>query len=305
LAVLLVVIALFGTSAEHLYKNLQPKWIATAIAVASSPLGLAGVGVGLGGLMILRAKREWLYQRMVGERLRQLHFQTFVCRTNDIIESLQGPTQRDRFLAKRKAWLSEFKLRFPLHAEAEFNALLPSDQVSGVWLHPAPGEPDETLLNALPADFFAAYRALRIEHQRQFADWKLRYGQKILSGFSLRSLEALLAHGSVIATLCLVATEISIVLPLLMNLNPRGAWAHWIAVCFAVAALGMRTLEDGLQPKRELERYRIALQDMLGRFSDTAASASTKFEIMVEVERLAFEEMRDFLRSFYEARFVM
>jgi hypothetical protein len=60
--------------------------------------------------------------------------------------------------------------------------------------------------------------------------------------------------------------------------------------------------------RRELERYeryRIALRDMLVRFSDTAASASTKFEIMVEVERLAFDEMRNFLRSFYEARFVM
>ena len=44
---------------------------------------------------------------------------------------------------------------------------------------------------------------------------------------------------------------------------------------------------------------------MLGRFSDTAASAATKFEIMVEVERLAFDEMRNFLRSFYEARFVV
>jgi hypothetical protein len=83
-------------------------------------------------------------------------------------------------------------------------------------------------------------------------------------------------------------------------------WAHWTAVCFAVAALGMRTLEEGLQPKRELERYQrysSLIQDLLQRFD--AASRRGKFEAMIEMERLSFEEMRDFLRSTQESRFVM
>jgi hypothetical protein len=76
----------------------------------------------------------------------------------------------------------------------------------------------------------------------------------IFSGFSLRSLETLLATGSVVATLCLVITEVLIIVPL-MTVSPAsllGPWAHWFAICLAVAALGMRTLEEGLQPKREL-----------------------------------------------------
>jgi hypothetical protein len=83
-------------------------------------------------------------------------------------------------------------------------------------------------------------------------------------------------------------------------------WAQWIAICFAVVALGMRTLEEGLQPKRELERYQRhsdLVRDILARFD--AGSRQIKFETMIEMERLAFEEMRDFLRTAQESRFVM
>jgi hypothetical protein len=106
-------------------------------------------------------------------------------------------------------------------------------------------------------------------------------------------------------------SDYSFQVAILLNLDSgsfpvSGIGAHWIAVWFAIAALGMRTLEDGLQPKRELERYQrysISIQDIRERFD--AGTRQLKFELMIEMERLAFEEMRDFLRSAYEARFVM
>jgi hypothetical protein len=138
-----------------------------------------------------------------------------------------------------------------------------------------------------------------------------RYGQSIVSGFSLRSLEAFLAYGSVIATIGLVLTETLIALPMLVNLDPGsfpviGTGGHWLAVWFAIGALGMRTLEEGLQPKRELERYQrysSSIEDIRDRFETD--SRQVKFELMIEMERLAFEEMRDFLRSAHESRFIM
>jgi hypothetical protein len=305
LAVSLVVIGLFGTSAERLYEGHK---CASAIAIASVILSITGVAIGLGGLMIWKSKTDWLYRRMLGERLRQYHFQTFVCRAAEISESLKGKTEQGKFLEQRQIWLSEFKLRFLPNLESEFNALLKREQ--GVWLHPAPVAPD-ALLDALPEEFFKACAALRIRHQLQYADWKIRYGQNVFSGFSVRGLETFLANGSVIMTLCLVVTEILIILPLLPYTNAAmspafGPWGHWIAICFAVAALGMRTLEDGLQPKRELERYQRysnLVADICERFD--VGSRAEKFEAMIELERLAFEEMRDFLRSSYESRFVM
>jgi hypothetical protein len=68
----------------------------------------------------------------------------------------------------------------------------------------------------------------------------------------------------------------------------------------------MRTLEEGLQPKREIERYQrycSLIQDILERFEN--GTRAVKFEAMVEMEKLAYDEMRDFLRSFYESRFIM
>jgi hypothetical protein len=84
-------------------------------------------------------------------------------------------------------------------------------------------------------------------------------------------------------------------------------WAHVIAVWCAIVALAIRTLEEGLQPKAELNRYRryrMGVQDVLRRF-DEANTFSRKVQCMIDLERLSFQEMCDFLRSHYEAKFVM
>ena len=306
-AVILAVLALFGASAAPLYKHL-PKDLAfaKAIEVASAILGAVSVVVGLGGVMYWRSKKEWLYKRLLTERIRQFHFQTFVCRVDDVAESIKGDTKS--FLAKRQHWFSAFKLRFEKKAAAEFGNVLQSEESSGAWLHPAPRELDRDLLDALPEAFFESYRELRIRHQLQYADWKLRKEQGLFSALGLRRQEEILASGSLIATLALFIIELSVVIALLAVWKeyPKD-WAHVAAVWCAIVALALRTLEEGLQPKREIERYwryRVAIQDILRRFDD-AQSRAAKLNAMVEMERLSFQEMCDFLRSNYEARFVM
>ena len=307
LAVALVVIALFGTSAGHNYEELGLSHYAVVLlALGSAVLGLLGVLIGLFGLMIGSAKNDWLYNRMAGEMLRQFHFQTFVCRLDEIIASLKDDAARNGFLEQQKKWLAHFRLSVPPHLAAKFHALIKREESD--WLHPAPKMPSDADLTMLPEEFFEAYHVLRLTHQQQYAEWKLRHGQMIFTGFSLRSLETLLAGGSVVATICLLLTEASIVVALIwMTFSPAfGSWAHWIAICFAILALGMRTLEEGLQPKREIERYQrycSLIQDILNRFE--AGTRAVKFEAMIEMEKLAYEEMREFLRSFYESRFIM
>ena len=124
LAVLLVMIALFGTSAERIYDVHLPFYAAAAVACLSALLALIGVLIGLFGLMIGKAKREWLYQRMAGKLLRQFHFQIFVCRTDDIPASRKGKTEKGGFLDHRKKWLAEFRLRFLPHLEARASAAI-------------------------------------------------------------------------------------------------------------------------------------------------------------------------------------
>jgi hypothetical protein len=321
--VLVVVVALTLTSGEHIYAKCPngdtiARW-AAGVALFFSLMGLLGV-------MIVPAKTKWLYWRMIGESLRQWHFQVFVCRAEAILASLEGEAQRTDFVKHRQAWLAEFKQRFEGKLTAEFNALLQRQR--NAWLHPRPNAPSAAALKALPDEFFDAYGALRIRHQQQYVIWKLRYGQKILPFFSLRAFETLLAYGSVVLTLFLVLDEAVTIwfrdfadfvaqqLPSCMGAaqdpavqpgqNAGALLLRWVAVFCAVAALGMRTLEDGLQPKRELERYQNYsddLQDIADRFE--RGSRAEKFRAMIEVEELAYKEMREFLRTANESRFVM
>lgn len=80
-------------------------------------------------------------------------------------------------------------------------------------------------------------------------------------------------------------------------------WVIWIAI----VVLGIRALQEGLQPERELERYRhyrAGVHALRDRF-EAAISAAEKLEIRRDMERLTFDEFRNFLRSNHEARFVL
>jgi hypothetical protein len=86
-------------------------------------------------------------------------------------------------------------------------------------------------------------------------------------------------------------------------LHLLGAATIWIAV----AALAARAFAQGLQPEQEIERYQQYGSDckaILERF-DAAPSHAEKVRIMMEMERLSFDEMRNFLITNYQARFVM
>jgi hypothetical protein len=82
---------------------------------------------------------------------------------------------------------------------------------------------------------------------------------------------------------------------------------HIVVIWVAIAALAVRALQEGLQPEREIERYRhyrAGVRAVRDRF-DQASSPAEKLEVMLEMERLSFDEFRNFLRSNNEARFVI
>jgi hypothetical protein len=78
-------------------------------------------------------------------------------------------------------------------------------------------------------------------------------------------------------------------------------------IWIAIVALAFRALQEGLQPEREIERYRhyrAGIRAIRDRF-DQASSPAEKFEVMQEMERLTFDEFVNFLRSNDEARFII
>ena len=87
----------------------------------------------------------------------------------------------------------------------------------------------------------------------------------------------------------------------------KGPLIHVFAIWAAIIALTARTLEEGFQPEREIERmrqYRLSLRRIYERF-EKSATPKGKLAAMIDLEKLSYEEMGLFLKSNYEAEFVM
>ena len=140
-----------------------------------------------------------------------------------------------------------------------------------------------------------------LEKRLEFDNVSLREpggsSRMLLSGISLSMIAVLLAiHMGVLLT------------SLAGWLEPaHSPMLHFLTLAAAVVALAVRTLEEGLKPEREIERYtryRSAIRGIRERF-DTGRTHEEKLEAMLEMEQLASEEMGDFLRTHHHARFVM
>jgi hypothetical protein len=295
--------------------------IALAIAAASpnervwgivaAICGVVSIAVGFGGALYAGTKRRWLLNRVMTERLRQFHFQALVCRWGEIAASFAGPDAMRAYAEQREIWLKRFIAPFPGQLDAELNDLLDDESGKKCWLHPPPRlpAPDEETANF--EELFAAYRDLRIAHQLHYANYKLRTDEDLFS-WSLRLQEVIFSYTSLICILVIFTIHLWIALslsleghaehPKLLEFDVH-VWVIWIAI----VVLGVRALQEGLQPEREIERYRhyrAGVRAVRDRF-DEACSPAEKLEVMLEMERLSFDEFRNFLRSNNEARFVI
>jgi hypothetical protein len=272
--------------------------------------GLISITVGLGGALYAGAKRRWLLNRVVTERLRQYHFQALVCRWRAIADSLAGGEAARVYAEERETGLHRLMAPYPGQLDSELTDLLDDETDAKCWLHqqqPLPA-PDETPdLDEL----FAAYRELRIRHQLDYANYKLRSEGSPLA-WSLRLQEVIFSYTSLLCILVIFGIHLSIAVSLSWlghaeQLRLLGFDIHVWVIWIAILVLGLRALQEGLQPEREIERYRhyrAGVRAVRDRF-EKAQSAAEKLDIMQEMERLAFDEFRNFLRSSNEARFII
>jgi hypothetical protein len=280
---------------------------------------LLGIGgcfkLGMGALFAGR-KCEWLYQRLMTERIREFYFQTFVFRLPEILWSLkkQGDFKKDH----RDAWFEKFKLRFAGPLKFEFEKTLHNDTDAFIWLHETETErikiPESNELGSL-RPLFDAYRELRIRHQISYANYKLKE-----DGFSKPGRQAeffwrasvicmallLLIHVGVLFGIGLPGVESWPVIKIRNVTVPFIEIMTMATFLIAIVSLAMRAIEQGLQPEREVERYRRYLSDVqtiLTRFD--AASPIEKPQVMKDMERLSFKEMQDFLICGEKAQFIL
>jgi hypothetical protein len=314
LAIFLAALALMAASAEHPLRQILEKlpseyeslraWPAIIIAVVSGLAGIASVVIGSVGVLFAGKKKEWLYRRFMTERVRQFHFQMFVCRLPEIRASLKDERAQEAFILEREEWLEGLKATFEGKVASEFAKTVSEEASTDFWLHDRPKETGEFRESADLDPLFRAYRELRILHQIGYANFKLRDDHKILSEAPRRQATEL----STIAFTCIVLIcALHIIVLATAFFEPGWSFIGVAIIWLAIVALAVRAVEQGLQPEREIERYQqysSAVKAVLERFDD-ARSQAEKVRIMEEMERLSFDEMRNFLLTNNRSQFVM
>ncbi|HLL77077.1 MAG TPA: hypothetical protein VK421_17610 [Pyrinomonadaceae bacterium] len=317
----------------------EPLWIylivplRPVIAVASAALGLLSFVVGVGGLLYGKRKAAWLHSRLHTERLRQFHFQSLIWRLPEIAASLRaGEREREDYRAAREQWFSVVEQELKGKSDAQMASLLnPTAAPLPVWLHrnaltseePAvPGGADVSL-----EVVFQAYEVFRFDEQEGYAEYMLRptnrpeprKGQGVRPRRSnwlwypgvnqpLRAkLKALIALW-IVALAALVLLHVIVLAAHVGGWHQlEGPWMHVTIVWAALLAVAVKTLSEGFALSREIERYEEyrAVVSSLKRAFREAQSPRRKLQLMIEMEKAAFEEMRVFLRSHHEATFIM
>lgn len=300
------VVALLGASGTAIYEKSLGQWAST-IGGISACLGIAGLLIGSIGALTGQAKRRWLSNRLMTERLRQFQFQMVVCHVSEVLESTVDQAARDRFIGKRRAWLTEFLSSHQGHLTAKLRSTLDDDAEDDCLLHSPELRRPSTASDRSPLQLFSAYRLLRLEHQLQYANYALRTDETIVPTSCVRQLE-------ILRDVSLGFIFIVFLAHLAVALAQAGWWIsfpdrpfHLAIIWLAIGILAVRTVEEGLQPGREVERYRqyrAAILSLLKRF-DGAASPSERIGVMLETERAAYQEMRSFLKTNDDARYVL
>lgn len=304
IAILLAVLALLGASTASSYETAQDMW-PRVLAGVSAVLGVAGVLIGSTGTLNRESKHRWLCNRLMTERLRQFQFQVLVYRLPEILAASDG-MGRQRFIDARRSWFAEFRMAHEGHLPARLKVVLDDDAEDDFLLH-------HDLASWHPADgslsrVFSAYRLLRFDHQLQYANYKLRVDESIFSNSSARQFE-ILRDVSLLFIFIVFAGHLAIAISLAPGWSAlaSNSYVHLGIIWLVIGLLAIRTVEEGLQPAREVERYtryRSSLMSLLARY-DRAADAEEKIRIMQETERVAYQEMRGFLKTNQEARYVL
>lgn len=299
ISVALVSISLFiasGIQLVHGWPDLEH-----GLAVASAVLGLVGSALVVWGLSAYASKRAWLRGRFQVERTRQFHFQLLVRLSQMITRAAETGAWED-YLARRAALYGSFRQAVLERADSEHLALM--DEDPDFWLV---DEVAPTAGGKLHPQLASAYRRLRIDRQIAFCNHKLQRGGGL---FSVNPRDQAGALG-VLSLLCVAATVIIHIaiassLAFLEGLKPYELLLHVAAVWFALLALLLRAIAEGLQPGHDAERYagyRRNLTRLRAEFD--FLGPDNHLRAMAHVEELSVEEMLDFMRTMKEARFVL
>lgn len=285
-----------------------PTWSTVALGAISAFLAVFASSWGYFQLLTGRRKSQWLTNRFWTERLRQLHFQFILNNLQLAVEMMRDPTKRAEWDRRRAEALDEFELRIVRPVTAAYKRMRDDVAEEEFWVTDAwQTRPSLPLPSPELDEIFDLLNNQRFDIQRRFTNLKTSTGI-----FSPVTRSATVRTTSDIMTLfTLIATLIS---GLLLTFGipvegegslPMKAVTASLALASATVIL-LRVLNEGLQLSSEAERYGwycAAVTALQGRFSK--GDVADKIDVLREMERLSYQEMRWFLNAFHDARFVI
>ncbi len=304
-AVLLATAALMIAASSTLYAGFDHE-IKRAISIVGAFCSIASVTIGYFGVMFRGRKLRWLTDRLATERIRQFHFQHYAAHGGAILRGAKDEAAAKAYLDLRTRDFDRFQVDFLSRLEDEFHAIVDAeDSGEGLmfdFMHDIPPADDPDL-----DEYYRAYEALRFQRQIDYCNLMLSESRNLWKYSPAKQARFFSAAG-LSCLVIILSLDTIIFMGSIVDLPALGAPIFSVAgVMIAFLALSARTIEEGLQPGTEVERmrqYRIALNRCLVRFK-SAKTPDEKIEPMADLENASFEEMLPFLKTNFEARFVM
>lgn len=304
LAIGLVCIALLYTAATPFLHGEAESSLFTILGVAAAVLGLIGTMVGCFGLRNTSQRRRWLEARWNTEMLRLFHFQYIAARVPEI-EAAAG--REDLQLAYRAGRKEAFDSLMTVVTKT----LTMNDGVEKA-VEPGAPEPFPFISRQNPVgsvssaanDLFNAWLALRLNWQLTYCEAKLAH-RSTKGHRSPRQQER--AFSSISWTCIVIVVVAHCIFAVGTLAHEKIGWTEPVVILTALIALAIRALEEGLKPQREVERYEHYRANILvsGKRFRAAPDMQTKLEVMRNFEQVSLEEMRTFLRTHANARFLL
>lgn len=293
------------------------------MAVLGAAFGILALVFGNIGLGFGKVKRNWLQLRLITERLRQWHAQYLIAHATEIAAIAAGDGDKSEWLAKRDLAFERFKRGFIDQIGAEFakytlsSAALFSGQSitsakakTAFWIDEnwakasmlKPNKDHQTYLE----EVYRAYEETRLTGQIQYTNYVLSADGAFWSS-PTKQLHILGNLSYVLVVLAFIANLVALISAMWDRFPIDWPILSSLAIAFAIIAVGVRAMLEGLRPQRETRRmqlYAAAINHADDVFK-TARTHAKHIEGMSLLERASYEEMVEFMGSNERARFVL
>jgi hypothetical protein len=293
-AVLLMLVALLSSVFTIWSSNQQNQITPNFISIVIELCSLVGILLALLASRYGPFRRRWMKHRFFTECLRRWHF-CKVIKGDEIDSSIKNSTARKRYLEKRYLQFEAFVEEFRGTVGQKMDRFIESgdDPLNEIPLATLPVTP------GVCRELLEVYYVLRLNHQLEYTVYKLSVEDRT---FLRLSIDLLTRQTDYLAAATLfLAMGFSVV-----QLITSVAWMPAGGVSLAILGVAVRAWRDGFALNEEKERYqdiRHRLERLVARWNN-AANDMERFKVAEDVESLAAEELRAFIRTHERAQFL-